>query len=71
MAHEVARARPQCLTTFCTNLRAAQLVPALEQQLGMPVYDTVSTAVWKSLRLCGVDTARVEGWGSLFEEEIA
>lgn len=71
MAREVAKAGPQCLTTFCTNLRAAQLAPALEAELGIPVYDTVSTAVWKSLRLCGVDTARVKGWGSLFKEEIA
>lgn len=71
MAHEAAEARPQCLTTFCTNLRAAQLAPALEAALGLPVYDTVSTAVWKSLRLCGVDTRRVKGWGSLFNEEIA
>ena len=71
MAHEVAEARPQCLTTFCTNLRAAQLAPTLEAALGLPVYDTVSTAVWKSLRLCGVDTRRVKGWGSLFDEEIA
>lgn len=71
MAHEVAEARPQCLTTFCTNLRAAQLAPTLEAALGLPVYDTVSTAVWKSLRVCGVDTRRVKGWGSLFDEEIA
>lgn len=71
MAHEAAEARPQCLTTFCTNLRAAQLAPTLEAALGIPVYDTVSTAVWKSLRLCGVDTRRVKGWGSLFNEEIA
>ncbi len=71
MARQVAQHRPQCLTTFCTNLRAAHLVPALEAELGLPVYDTVSTAVWKSLRLCGVDTARVQGWGSLFQEEIA
>jgi maleate isomerase len=71
MAREVATARPQCITTFCTNLRAAHLAPALEAELGIPVYDTVSTAVWKSLRLCGVDTARVQGWGSLFNEEIA
>lgn len=70
MAHEVAEARPQCLTTFCTNLRAAQLAPTLEAALGIPVYDTVSTAVWKSLRLCGVDTRRVKGWGSLFDQEI-
>jgi maleate isomerase len=71
MAHEAAEARPQCLTTFCTNLRAAQLAPTLEAALGIPVYDTVSTAVWKSLRLCGVDTRRVKGWGSLFNEEMA
>jgi maleate isomerase len=71
MSHEVAEAGPQCITTFCTNLRAAQLAPALESELGVPVYDTVSTAVWKSLRLCGVDTVRVKGWGSLFNEEIS
>ncbi len=71
MAHEVAEASPLCLTTFCTNLRAAQLAPALEAVLGIPVYDTVTTAVWKSLRLCGVDTRRVKGWGSLFNQEIA
>jgi maleate isomerase len=70
MAREVAMDRPQCLTTFCTNLRAAQLAPALEAELGLPVYDTVSTAVWKALRLCDVDTHRVTGWGSLFQETI-
>jgi maleate isomerase len=70
MAREVATAAPQCITTFCTNLHAAQLAPALEAELGMPVYDTVSTAVWKSLRLCGVDTRRVQGWGSLFTESL-
>ncbi len=58
---------PQCLTTFCTNLRAARMVPALEAELGIPVYDTVATAVWKSLRIAGVDTRRVRGWGSLFD----
>ena len=71
MAHAVAAAQPQCITTFCTDLRTAQLAPALEAELGIPVYDTVTTAVWKALRPCGVDTRRVRGWGSLFEEEIA
>jgi maleate isomerase len=70
MARAVALAKPQCLTTFCTNLHAAQLVPALEAELGLPVYDTVSTAVWKALRLCDVDTHRVTGWGGLFQETI-
>jgi maleate isomerase len=71
MAREVAAAKPQCITTFCTNLHAAQLVPALEAELGIPVYDTVATAVWKALRMCSVDTRRVKGWGSLFQETIA
>lgn len=71
MARQVASSKPDCITTFCTNLRAAQLVPALEAELGVPVYDTVSTAVWKSLRLCGIDTRRVTGWGRLFTEGTA
>jgi len=68
MVSELAGSGPQCITTFCTNLRAANLVPALEAELGIPVYDTVSTAVWKALRMCGVDTQRIEGWGRLFSE---
>lgn len=68
MVREVAAAGPQCISTFCTNLLAADLVPTLEAELGIPIYDTVSTALWKSLRMCGVDTRRVEGWGSLFAE---
>jgi maleate isomerase len=68
MARAVAADKPQCITTFCTNLHAANLVPALEAELGVPVYDTISTAVWKSLRLAGVDTRRVQGWGRLFQE---
>jgi maleate isomerase len=43
-------------------------VPELEAELGIPIYDTVSTAVWKALRICGVDTRRVEGWGRMFAE---
>ena len=68
MSHEVAAARAQCITTFCTNLHAAQLATQLEAELGIPLYDTTATAVWQCLRLCGVDTARVHGWGRLFEE---
>lgn len=69
LVHEVAAAGPECITTFCTNLRAAQLVPRLEAELGIPVYDTVATAIWSSLRTAGVDPARVTGWGRLFQEK--
>jgi maleate isomerase len=70
MSRAVATAKPDCITTFCTNLKAAHLVPRIEAELGIPMYDTVSTAVWKSLRMCGVDTRRIAGWGSLFSEVV-
>ncbi len=65
MVREVAAVAPDCITTFCTNLRAAPLVARLENSLGMPIYDTISVVVWKSLRLAGVDTSRIGGWGGL------
>ena len=68
MTREVAKAKPQAITIFCTNLRGAPLVEELERELGIPIYDTIATVVWKSLRLAGVDTRRVRGWGRLFRE---
>jgi len=68
MAREVAASGGQCITTFCTNLHAAQLAPALEAELDVPLYDTTSTAVWKCLQMTGVDTRRVQGWGRLFQD---
>lgn len=68
MVRELAADKPQAITTFCTNLRAAHLVEALEAETGIPVYDTISTVVWKSLRLAGVDTRALKGWGRLFRE---
>ena len=68
MVREVAAAKPDAIATFCTNLRAAHLVAGWERELGIPVYDSVSTAVWKSLKICGVDPRRVAGWGRIFED---
>jgi maleate isomerase len=66
LAREVAAARPQAIAILCTNLRGAPLAAELERELGIPVLDSVATAVWGSLRLAGVDTRRVAGWGRLF-----
>lgn len=68
MAREVVAEGADCVLTFCTNLRAAQLAPQLEAELGVPLVDTVSTAVWQSLRLAGVDPRAVRGYGRLFQE---
>lgn len=60
--------RPQAVTIFCTNLRGAPLVAELEREFGVPIYDSIATVVWKSLRLAGVDTRRIRRWGRLFSE---
>jgi maleate isomerase len=66
LMREVAAARPQAITTFCTNLRAAALAESVEAELGIPLLDTVSTTLWGLLRAAGADTAQVRGWGQLF-----
>lgn len=68
MIREVAAARPQAIAVLCTNLRGAGLVEGLEGELGIPIHDSVATALWSSLRLAGVDPRRVAGWGRLFRE---
>ena len=66
MVREVARERPQAVAILCTNLRGAPLVETLEAEIGIPIYDSIATVVWKSLKLAGVSPARVRGWGRLF-----
>ena len=66
MTRDVAAAKPDAIAIICTNMRGAPLAEELEAAHGIPIYDTVSTTVWKSLKVAGVDTARVKGWGQLF-----
>ena len=64
----MAQSRPAAMTTLCTNLRAEQLADEMERELGIPIYDSVATVVWKALQTIGVDTRLVRGWRRLFEE---
>jgi maleate isomerase len=66
MTREVAAAKPDAIAIVCTNMRGAPLAEELEARYGIPIYDTVATTVWKSLKVAGADTKRVKGWGRLF-----
>ena len=66
MLRDVARAKPQVIITFCTNFPAAPLVAEMEDELGIPIYDTVTMGVWGALRLAGIDTAPGRAWGRVF-----
>jgi maleate isomerase len=70
LVREVAAEKPDAIMVLCTNLRGAPLVPALEAELGLPVLDSISAVVWKSLRLAGIDTRRIRAWGRLFQEIV-
>lgn len=67
LMEDVARAKPQAITTFCTNLHAAHLAPWAEQVLRIPLLDTVSTTVWGLVRAAGASPAAIGGWGELFQ----
>jgi maleate isomerase len=68
LIHQVAHVRPQAIVTLCTNLRAAPLVSQLEQVLGIPIYDSISAVVWKSLIMTRINPAGVKKWGRLFTD---
>jgi maleate isomerase len=66
MTADVATAKPDAIAIVCTNMRGAPLAEELEERHAIPVYDTISTTVWGSLRAAGVDPKRVKGWGRIF-----
>lgn len=70
-ARDVAQARPDAIVILCTNLHGAPLAAGLEAELGIPVYDSVATALWKALALAGKDPSAITGWGSLFATPVA
>ena len=57
----------QAVSTYCTNLHAAQLAEHVEKITGVPLLDTVSTTVWGALTKLGINPAQVKGWGQLYQ----
>jgi maleate isomerase len=68
MIRQVAQAKPEAILIMCTNLAGAPLVEKLEVELGIPIYDSVATVVWKALKLAGIEPQRIKSWGRLFRE---
>lgn len=68
MVRNVAKQGCDAIAILCTNMRGTRIAAELEKELGLPVYDSIATTVWKSLALARVDPARLVGWGSLFSD---
>jgi len=54
------------IAVISTNLRGPRPAARAEARLGIPVFDTIATALWGAMRRAGADAAQVRGWGSLF-----
>lgn len=66
MCRTVAAHKPDAISVFCTNFRGPRVAETIEKETGIPVFDSISTALWKSMKLAGEDASQVKGWGSLF-----
>ena len=62
MVREVAAGRPDAVVVHCTNFRGAAVAPALEAELGLPVLDSVSVALWGAARAAGGDPSPLAAW---------
>jgi maleate isomerase len=67
MIRDVAKRGVEAVAVVCTNLRGAPLVPQLEQELGIPILDSVAVTIWKCLTETGISTAPLEKWGRVFK----
>lgn len=50
----------------CTNMRGARVAARLEQELNVPILDSVAVTLWAALRRAGAPTASYAAWGRLF-----
>lgn len=64
MVRDAATPDAEAVAVVCTNVPAAGLVPGLEDELRIPICDSVAVTLWHALRALGVDAA-IPGWGQL------
>ena len=67
LCRAVAAEKPDAITIYCTNFRGTRLAPIIEEETGIPVLDSISTALRKSMQVAGDDPKRILGWGRLFD----
>jgi maleate isomerase len=68
LVREVAAARPDAIVVMCTNFLGAPIAAALEEEIGVPVIDSIAAAAWHAMLLTGVSPTSVRGWGRLFKD---
>jgi maleate isomerase len=59
-----ARDGAQAVAVVCTNVAATEIVQELEQELGIPLRDSIAVTLWKCLDLAG-SARRPDGFGKV------
>lgn len=70
VCREVVRPDTELLFISCTNLRTIEIIEPLEQDLGIPVITSNQASMWEMLRLAGLSTEHINGYGSLFNHAL-
>lgn len=66
LVREVAAEAPEAIAIYCTNFRGAGVAARLEDELGLPVLDSVAVTAWRTMLAAGAEPSRITGWGRLF-----
>lgn len=66
LVREVAASRPEAIAIVCTNFRGTRIAARLEQELGIPIVDSIAATLWHALALAGVASDDLTAWGRLF-----
>ena len=69
MVRQVAKAEPDAVVIMCTNMQGASIAAGLEDELGIPVYDSTAAVVLAALCRLDLEPAQVRGWGRMFSGE--
>lgn len=69
MIRKVAEYRDiDAVAIVCTNMRGARIAARLEQELGIPILDSVAVTLWASLQALGAKpSAGLASWARLFQ----
>lgn len=70
MVRAVAAEGCDAVAIVCTNLRGSAIAPVLEREIGVPVIDSISVTLWKSLLLAGRDPRELRDWGGPFALDL-
>jgi maleate isomerase len=67
MLDAVTKAPADGISVVCTAFPLVHKIDFYEKKYNCTIYDTIPVVLWKSLKMVGVDTKRVKGWGRLFD----